>query len=337
MMFDVISHKALIYIASIERLIGYIDKTIFKANISPNPLLFLQERTIEKINVIKNLCNINIHLQEIKKIVRGQKANDNEITQLILNLKNVFDYLEKNPANAFSMHLINHIIKLIQIGLLEDWHIGLIRTGFETDYSIYKKFEPANQVYQFSNNLTYHLAEHITFINNDKYHPIVRATVWLNFINTTSPFLGLNNIFSLITFEYFLTSMGYSTKMNIPILKLFEFSNIKNSTDLINLCQKSNQELIEKICEGLYKLLDYAYQKIIKINNLDQARIYLHLNERQKEIIDYLRKNHQVTKKEYSKLFKVSSMTAYRDLNKLVELGILQRKGEHKLTKYIFS
>ncbi|MCM8827162.1 MAG: efflux RND transporter permease subunit, partial [Candidatus Omnitrophica bacterium] len=48
---------------------------------------------------------------------------------------------------------------------------------------------------------------------------------------------------------------------------------------------------------------------------------------RQKELLNYLKEHHQITRVEYAKLFNVSIPTAARDLKKLINLGLIEAKG----------
>jgi len=50
-------------------------------------------------------------------------------------------------------------------------------------------------------------------------------------------------------------------------------------------------------------------------------------SERQKELIDYLKTNKQITRKEYSYKFNISVPTAARDLRNLLKSGIIIAKG----------
>ena len=63
----------------------------------------------------------------------------------------------------------------------------------------------------------------------------------------------------------------------------------------------------------------------------------LGLNERQKEIITYLKKHKEITRTEYQKIFNISERTANRELSKLVDLGIILKKGLGVKTYYTLA
>jgi len=59
------------------------------------------------------------------------------------------------------------------------------------------------------------------------------------------------------------------------------------------------------------------------------------LNERQKKAIEYVKKHGKITRNEYEKLFNVSSRTAIRDLNFLVDNSVFEKQGINKNSHYI--
>lgn len=63
----------------------------------------------------------------------------------------------------------------------------------------------------------------------------------------------------------------------------------------------------------------------------------LGLNDRQIKVLSYLQEKRVLTAKNYKILFKVTRKTAVRDLNKLLELKLLMRKGKTHNTQYFLN
>ena len=63
----------------------------------------------------------------------------------------------------------------------------------------------------------------------------------------------------------------------------------------------------------------------------------LGLNGRQIKAMDFIKEHNRITTREYCSLFKVARDTANRDLNELLEKGIIRRKGSGPQTYYILS
>ena len=59
------------------------------------------------------------------------------------------------------------------------------------------------------------------------------------------------------------------------------------------------------------------------------------LNERQKIIIDYIKKNGRITTSECAGLLKISTDTALRELSQLMSLDLIERKGVGRGIYYI--
>ena len=76
--------------------------------------------------------------------------------------------------------------------------------------------------------------------------------------------------------------------------------------------------------------LSELFKDRFSVENLQK----LNLNERQTKAILFIRGKHSISNSEYIELCSVSDRTALRDLDDLVEKGILQRIGEKKGSKY---
>ncbi len=59
------------------------------------------------------------------------------------------------------------------------------------------------------------------------------------------------------------------------------------------------------------------------------------LNERQRRTIKYMKQHVRITSGEYQKMFNVSRQTVNRDTSKLINYGLIERKGRGKETYYV--
>lgn len=60
------------------------------------------------------------------------------------------------------------------------------------------------------------------------------------------------------------------------------------------------------------------------------------LNERQIEAVKYLKENERIKRNTYSNIFDIGATTAYKELDEMVEKGIIDRRGEGRGTYYVF-
>ena len=63
----------------------------------------------------------------------------------------------------------------------------------------------------------------------------------------------------------------------------------------------------------------------------------LGLNERQKRAINYLKEQNKITTKKYCEIFNAVKDTANRDLNNLLDKGLIKRGGSGPKTYYTLS
>jgi predicted HTH transcriptional regulator len=68
-----------------------------------------------------------------------------------------------------------------------------------------------------------------------------------------------------------------------------------------------------------------------------KGKLSIELNERQIQILEYLQINQKVTRRKYAKIMDVSFMTAYRDLNELLDKGYIKQKGVGRGTFYVLD
>jgi DeoR/GlpR family transcriptional regulator of sugar metabolism len=59
------------------------------------------------------------------------------------------------------------------------------------------------------------------------------------------------------------------------------------------------------------------------------------LEDRQKRIIDFVYENGRITRNDCVKRFRVSAKTATRELNRLVEVGALEKREKGPATHYV--
>ncbi|MFH1710021.1 MAG: sigma-54 dependent transcriptional regulator [bacterium] len=116
-----------------------------------------------------------------------------------------------------------------------------------------------------------------------------------------------------------------------------------NVRELENLIERlvvlSEKNIITKdeLPAELYKKLMDEHTKKFEMDFIKQAIQKSNLNERQLKAIDVVRNQGKITKQAYVKLTNTPKTTAFRDLNSLVKLHILDQKGLGKNSYYTLS
>ncbi len=65
-----------------------------------------------------------------------------------------------------------------------------------------------------------------------------------------------------------------------------------------------------------------------------EMRVSLKLNDRQKKVVEYLKKHISINNMEFREIFSVTDRTALRDLDDLVDKNILKRLGKRRAARY---
>jgi predicted HTH transcriptional regulator len=118
------------------------------------------------------------------------------------------------------------------------------------------------------------------------------------------------------------------SKKNINELRL----KISDSLDFFY--SKHEGEFFEmKLLEELKKNLIHTVESIRDVSNNDSNI----LSDRQFKMLKYLGEFNEISRREYASMFDVSFMTAFRDLEKLVEKGVIVSIGRGRGTKYILK
>lgn len=334
-----ITDNTLNSISSIERNLAIINQSEVTA--STRNKIF-NESIFDDLFAFNNHLKLGLTLGEIKKVSIGKDVVKTE-AKLLANVRQVFDFLKNNFRQrnfSFNFHLVQHVVKLLQSNFLEVWDVGKIRSGGEL---IESKFELSNQKYS-KEDCTNALAEAVLWVENDKeVHPIVKANVFMMYINFISPFVGLNYVSSLVFQRLILEKYGYSSIFYLP---LFKFLNI-NPTEYRQIIEKildqNGEKGITSIIEFTSSLMDELLtqykSELVKFDYFDikSSTDKVDLNERQIKILKLLQQKVFVRRYEFVKLFKVSPMTAYRDLNFLVEKKLLNVSGNGKATTYTLT
>jgi ATP-dependent DNA helicase RecG len=101
--------------------------------------------------------------------------------------------------------------------------------------------------------------------------------------------------------------------------------------DITELLENTTGCLNEIILTYKKDLIEFDYYDV-KHNSQK-----LDLNERQVKLLTLLQQKVFIKRREYIKLFKVSPMTAYRDLNYLTEKSLVVVGGKGKSTTYTLA
>ena len=279
-------------------------------------------------------------LTEVKKILKSHPKFMRDSEKEILNYNEALlwlnEFVKKEPVH-FNLPLILHIQKIITKGLIPEFRSGKIRKEpvFVNDPSIKKTvYWPPDH-----NDVSALLKELFTFVrqNEKVLDPLIIAGVFHKQFVIIHPFMDGNGRTVRLATKVLLAAVGLDT------FNLFSFENYynQNVSDYFkhvgiqgNYYDIKNQvdftSWLEYFTDGIIDEL-LRVSKNLQTSAITPQNI---LQSHHNTIIEHIKKNGFITDKIYSTLTKRAKPTRNQDLNKLIELGLIERLGKGKATIY---
>lgn len=300
----------------IGRLTGIVDSTYLR---KPTTKLRRDNRikTIQSSLMIEgNRLSLDqvTAIFENKRII-GPTKDIKEVQNAIevySNLRNFDPYSEKSYLQAH---------KILMSGLVDD--PGKYRTkrvGIFQGEEIAHMAPPAWNVNNLMRNL-------FSYLKESEDHLIIKSCVFHYEMEFIHPFMDGNGRMGRLwqtlilmqenpVFEYLPIEIEIKNNQR-------EYYEVLAASDKEGLCTKFVEFMLAMIKISLSRLVDDQRRSLS-----DEERLYYF-----KEQTDLK----EFTRKDYLKLFRdISTATATRDLKKGVDLGILKKKGDNRLTTYEF-
>lgn len=280
-------------------------------------------------------------LTQVKKILKSKPLHIRNSEKEVLNYNQALQDLNKRLKNGkvnLTVNLILKIQKKIINGLLPSFESGKFREKpiVVNDPRLRKiVYLPpdAKDVGPLVNDL-------IEYINTyqDKDDPLILACIFHKQMVIIHPFMDGNGRATRLATKVLLAKMGLDT------FNLFSFENYYNKNvtryfqtvgefgNYYEIVNKINFTLfLEYFTEGIIDEL-IRVQKIlpeIAVSPKTQLKHY-HL-----KMLDFIKEKGFISDRDYSKLTDRAKATRTQDFKKLIELGLIQRKGKGKATYYI--
>lgn len=97
---------------------------------------------------------------------------------------------------------------------------------------------------------------------------------------------------------------------------------------------------IEYFTDGVLLSISKVKEKVLHLSlekHKKEAKGQIALTERQTKIIEYIISNGRITSSEFQKMFKISRQAAHKEINKLIELSLIELKGSGKAIYYVLK
>ncbi|MEK7550618.1 MAG: Fic family protein [Patescibacteria group bacterium] len=281
-------------------------------------------------------------LTDVKRLIKTDPKNIRDSEKEVLNYNNVLKQINKNLKNNnihFSLDLILKIQKGVVDDLLPDYDTGVLRKRpvFVNNPSLRKVvYLPPDH-----SNVPLLIDELIMFIKSksDEIDPIILAGIFHKQFVLIHPFIDGNGRTTRLLTKILLAEMGLNT------FNLFSFENYYNKNvtryfefvgEIGNYYELSKNvdftKWLEYFTDGIIDEL-LRVKKILSIQVDPKNVVYSH----DQKVLDFVEKNGFIKNSDYAKLIKRSKAMRVINLNRLIEMGLIERKGKGKATFYVLK
>jgi hypothetical protein len=189
----------------------------------------------------------------------------------------------------------------------------------------------------FKKNNNTEFRQALEYLESNTDHPVIQAAIAYSAIITLKPFTDGNGRLARLLSLAFLYKGGFDVRGMICIEKEWYKDKDRYKQALEHGVNSSHITLwMEYFAESLVANLRGQLQEIQKAKTATQReKSFIYLNERQKEILSILDEpSSTITNRLVQKHFRISQITASRDLSHLAALALLAPRGKGRSIHY---
>jgi Fic family protein len=330
-------------LANIKRVNSLIDDFNYKH--FPNVVLLELERNAREVSTYASTSieGNPLPLTDVKRILKSTPSHIRDSEKEVLNYNQALQELNKQLEVGeikLSLNFILKIQKRVIEGLLPMFEAGHLR-----EKPVVVNDPRTGQIVYLPpdvKDVRLLMEDLIIFANTNKkiVDPLILAGIFHKQMVIIHPFMDGNGRTTRLATKALLAAMGLNT------FTLFSFENYynKNVTRYFQAVGEFGNyyELVEKInftswleyfTEGIIDEL-LRVQKLlpgISLNSTNQLQSW-HL-----KILEFIREKGFISEKEYVKFTDRAKSTRALDFQKLIEIGLIERKGKGRATYYILK
>ncbi|MBI5414852.1 Fic family protein [Candidatus Peregrinibacteria bacterium] len=279
-------------------------------------------------------------LTEVKKILKNSPEHVRDSEREVLNYNNTLVWLDKITKKHnvdFDLPLVLNIHKGVMNALISDLRCGKIREEpvFVNDPKLRKTvyWPPDHQdVKALMKDLFGYLTK-----NKSKIDPLILAGIFHKQFVVIHPFMDGNGRTVRLATKVLLSAMGLNT------FNLFSFENYYHqnvSKYFENVGVRGNYYDIFKhidFTSWLEYFTDGIIDELLRVSQVLAEKSITPetiLKPHHEKILEYLKKHDFITDKIYSTLTERAKPTRNQDINRLIEMRLIERVGKGKATIY---
>ncbi|CAN5351762.1 hypothetical protein BH10PAT1_BH10PAT1_1160 [soil metagenome] len=221
----------------------------------------------------------------------------------------------------------------------EEWYVSAKPITFEVIKDLYeittnKKLTKASGFTDYSEK---RINVFLTYIQQSNDNPIIQAAIAQAEILEIKPFIDVSGKIARFMSYVMLYKYGLDFRGMLNLNEFYETDN-KTYRKMVEGVQKNSNLTVwlEYFSYGIMVSLEKVLNNIKKIQEEKTDNNKFRLNSRQLKILEEFDKpNAKMTNRIVQKLYKVSQITASRDLSKLAETGLLFSHGKGRAVFYV--
>lgn len=316
-------------------------KDISNADLTAASRAKLQENAIvESIYGLSRLIGNPITRGEAKKIRVG-KLPQGRRYKVLSNYRSVIEYIRdicNSGLGEFNYSVLLHLNKLVGDKVGDDWDLGRLRAPGDVPKNEFEPFPPKKIDATLVTKTLPQLVKYLEATST--VHPLIRGTILLSDLIQLYPFTNLNAVTVFAAFDLFCNIKNIGGESLIPIWAIVseEPGEFVGAYQDIVESGESIDKLLELVSISWNKEVEKVRREVVKLSYHEEIKgkaKFLNLNHRQLAALRYLQTHIKITRQEYKKLFKVSAMTAYRDLSDMLDKKLLNSGGHGRGTYYV--
>ncbi|MDP2632239.1 MAG: Fic family protein [Candidatus Curtissbacteria bacterium] len=311
-----------------------------------NVILLQLERTAREVSsyASTSIEGNPLPLTEVKKILKSKPTHIRESEKEVLNYNQALQGLNKKLEEGkvkLSLALILKIQKQVTLGLLPSYESGNLRQKpvvVNDPRTGQIKFLPPDvkDVETLIKDLIKYVIK-----NREKIDPLILAGIFHKQMVLIHPFTDGNGRTTRLATKVLMAQMGLNT------FSLFSFENYYN---------QNVTRYFEKVGEfgNYYDLVSYGIDftpwleyftegiidELLRVQKLlpeETTSPQTGLQLFHFRILDFIREKGFITNRDYSKLADRAKATRAIDFQKLIKLGLIERKGKGRATYYVLK
>lgn len=303
------------------------------------------EEKLKRVAMIKRikhegaLSGIKLKKKLIIHFLNRIESNTGKIRNIqeVINFKKAYEFVKEKRDSRLTEELIHKLHKIIVHEILPEEVAGNLRLEDAEIYDLkmrrieYETVDP--------NQLPIELSDLIDWYNKSSINDLLKAGIIQYEIMRIHPYYDANGRVGRMLCTWCLYNSDYDVKGFFNLEEYYDKDLIGYYKALASADEGDLTNWLEYFTQGLAEEFEAIKNKVLQIFRGElKLDLETRFPERQKKLLDYLRKYKEITRRDYIKLFpNLSDDTILREIHRLRKLGYVRKIGKTRGTRYVLD